>query len=616
MSDTRLHGFRTALFAALGLLPFAACGGSSTPGEFGAEAGAPDAGSPAEETGGTTNSGGRTTTGGRSASGGRTPAGGSGGASAGQPSAGTGNLIAGGYGGAQAGSIGVAGRPTFAGAGGAIARGGSASSGFGGWTAGTTGTGGNASEYPKACSPVPAPMASEVPSGAADVPSIVALPPIVHCEGGWKHRRATAACESALPRSEPLEPLGEDTCTEDADCTDAANGYCAPSEGNALPGNHCLYGCVQDSDCESGFICECGPLIGQCIAANCTTDADCDAGMLCASYSPLPGCPMIGYACQSPDDQCTSDADCAGETCTVVGDHRECSGVSCAIGRPFLIDGEERLATASDRSDWLETCPEPDLTGLGPDARESLADAWTRVALMEHASIAAFARFTLELLAFGAPAALVQSSSQAMRDEIEHARQAFALASVYAGTPRGPGTLDVGGSLSCVELQASVLNAFVEGCVGETVAALEAREAGELATDPAVRSVLSRVADEEARHALLAFEFVKWALPRGGASLRDDLLRALSAEIEKSTLAIAGTSGESAESGALVAHGILPEARRRALRRGVLLDVIAPCLTELARESASSAAVAPSTTDSPSSAPAGAQRITASSVIA
>jgi hypothetical protein len=460
-------------------------------------------------------------------------------------------------------------------------------------------------------------MASEAPPDAADraAPVRPPLPSIVHCDGGWKHRPTASACPSSLPRSEPIEPAGSGTCTEDADCTEAANGYCEASDIN-----YCRYGCVQDSDCESGMICECGPLIGQCVPATCTTNDDCEPGMLCASYDlePFPACGGTAYACQSPDDQCTSDADCAGEVCTVVGDHRECGGPRCVIGRPFLIDGEERLATASDRSDWLDICLDPDLSGLAPGERESLADAWTRVALMEHASIAAFARFTLELLAFGAPAALVQSSSQAMRDEIEHARQAFALASVYAGTPRGPGTLDVGGSLSCVELHASALNAFVEGCVGETVAALEAREASELATDPAVRRLLSRVADEEARHALLAFEFVKWALPQGGAGLRDDLQLVLSAEIAKSTLATARASAEPPESSALTAHGILPEARRRALRRAVLLDVVAPCLAELARDAAGSAADAPPTTDSPSRAraDAGAQRITASSVIA
>jgi hypothetical protein len=606
MGDTRLHGFRTALFAALGLLPFSACGGSSLPGELGAgEAGAPDAGSPAEETGGTTNSGGRTTTAGRSATGGSKPSGGSGGASAGQThSAGTGNLISGGYGGAQAGQIGFAGTPTFAGVGGAIFIGGGTSGG--GRDAGTGG--GGTSTHPQACTPVPAPTTSDNSSGAADI-ALPARPPIEHCEGGWKHRAVASACP--LPRSEPVEPTDEDTCSEDADCADAAHGFCAPyAAGNAAPGNHCQYGCVEDSDCASGQICECGSPSGRCVTSSCKDDFDCGGDLLCASYDPLPGCSATAYACQSPEDECTSDADCAGEVCTVVGDHRECSRPTCVVGRPFLIDGEERLATASDRSDWLETCLEPDLTGLAAGARESLAEAWTRVALMEHASIAAFARFTLELLAFGAPAALVQSSSQAMRDEIEHARQAFALASVYAGAPRGPGPLDVGGSLSCVELEACVLNAFVEGCVGETVAALEAREASELATDPTVRRVLSRVAEEEARHALLAFEFVKWALPRGGAGLRDGLLRVLSAEIANSTLTTARASADTTESHALVAHGILPEARRLALRRNVLLDVVAPCLAELVRDGESSAADAGHPTHG------GGQRITASSVIA
>jgi hypothetical protein len=47
---------------------------------------------------------------------------------------------------------------------------------------------------------------------------------------------------------------------------------------------------------------------------------------------------------------------------------------------------------------------------------------------MEHASVAAFARFTLDLLALGAPADLVQSAQQALGDEIAHAELCFGLA--------------------------------------------------------------------------------------------------------------------------------------------------------------------------------------------
>ena len=400
------------------------------------------------------------------------------------------------------------------------------------------------------------------------------------CDGGWRHIPVATSCPSSLPRAEPVEPVEGSACTEDADCTEREHGYCGPNNPPAS-GNFCRYGCVDSSDCGEGYLCDCGPLIGTCVPTNCQSDADC-GDLLCASYTDNPGCNFPAFACQTLDDECTSDADC-GESapyCTLVGDHRECQESMCVIGRPFLIDGRERLASPETRSDWLEQELCPALDEMAAPTRASLAEAWTRIALMEHASVAAFARFTLELLALGAPADLVNASSSAMNDEIAHARQAFALASAYAGAPRGPSALDIGGSLGTVELEACAANAFLEGCIGETVAALEAREAADLCRDPAVRRVLSRVADEEARHALLAFEFVKWALPQR-PSLGEALERALAIDITASAALERTPAPQHDDADTLRAHGILPESRRRTLRARVLEDVVAPCLAEL-----------------------------------
>lgn len=75
---------------------------------------------------------------------------------------------------------------------------------------------------------------------------------------------------------------------------------------------------------------------------------------------------------------------------------------------------------------------------------KAAADFWTRVGLMEHASVAAFSRFSLQLMALGAPSDLLQKSHEAAADEIRHARDAFALAGHYAGRPVGPGVMPMG----------------------------------------------------------------------------------------------------------------------------------------------------------------------------
>ena len=66
-----------------------------------------------------------------------------------------------------------------------------------------------------------------------------------------------------------------------------------------------------------------------------------------------------------------------------------------------------------------------------------------------------------------------------------------------------------------------LINVIREGCIGETVAAVEAAEALEHAVDPMVRDALARIAKDELRHADLAWQFVRWALDRGGRNLSD-----------------------------------------------------------------------------------------------
>lgn len=47
---------------------------------------------------------------------------------------------------------------------------------------------------------------------------------------------------------------------------------------------------------------------------------------------------------------------------------------------------------------------------------------WSLAAQQEHASIASFSKFSLELMAVGAPAALLVRAHEAALDEINHAR--------------------------------------------------------------------------------------------------------------------------------------------------------------------------------------------------
>ncbi len=337
----------------------------------------------------------------------------------------------------------------------------------------------------------------------------------------------------------------------------------------------------------------CGDPTGTCRAASCNA-GECGAGSDCASYS-MPACPgcLQGFACQSGADECFSDSDCAGDASATVGScslttrtftsARGCTlvggGSCCGIGRPFLVEGEARLAPAVGRSDWHgET--EPAVATMPVGVRARLAQHWTDSARMEHASVAAFARVVLQLLALGAPHDLIADAERAMADEIRHARLAFGLAGAYAGTPLGPGPIALDRCLDEGGVGALVATSFVEGCVGETIAALEALEAAEQARDPAIRAVLETVAKDEARHAEHAWRTVHWALHAFGESAGEPLRAALAraqAEAE-------APDGRDGDPDAWLAHGVLNEGLSATIRRAALRGLVVPLAAALLRD--------------------------------
>ena len=62
---------------------------------------------------------------------------------------------------------------------------------------------------------------------------------------------------------------------------------------------------------------------------------------------------------------------------------------------------------------------------------------WLQQAEAEHASIASFARHTLQLMSIGASSELISRSQQASIDEIEHAKMCYGFASKFIGTKEG-----------------------------------------------------------------------------------------------------------------------------------------------------------------------------------
>jgi hypothetical protein len=251
------------------------------------------------------------------------------------------------------------------------------------------------------------------------------------------------------------------------------------------------------------------------------------------------------------------------------------------------VNGETRVADVREGSDWLAATEGGDgsrssAVELDAAFQAKLAAAWLDDARMEHASIASFARFALELLAAGAPAELLERAQRAALDEVEHARICFALASRFARRAIGPAPLDVRGTVPAATLGEAAVRAVHEGCVGETIAALMAAEQLAVARDAGARRALERIARDEATHAELAWRFVQWALGRGDSSVRDQVKRAF-AEALATPAAMAQNSDDATNLDTWHAFGRLSECEARHVQVAARSEVITPCMRALLR---------------------------------
>lgn len=256
------------------------------------------------------------------------------------------------------------------------------------------------------------------------------------------------------------------------------------------------------------------------------------------------------------------------------------SGTCC--GRPFVVEGEMRFARAMRRGDW-SAAPASASLELDARTRAEVASEWLADALLEHASVASFARFVLDLLAVGAPAALVERAQAALGDEIVHARLCFSLASQYAGQDLGPTALATSESARTVRLEELAAAAVHEGCVGETLAAMQAEAQLALVEESRAREALEVIARDEATHAELAWAFVRWAVERGGESVRR-AVRAAFIAAERKLETVDLSDEPDVDRGTFAAHGRLLPSERAACHRAAFRDVIRPCRHALLNE--------------------------------
>jgi hypothetical protein len=173
---------------------------------------------------------------------------------------------------------------------------------------------------------------------------------------------------------------------------------------------------------------------------------------------------------------------------------------SCAAGRPFR-DGTGLARPAA----LLEVA--------SAASRSSEARLWARRAASESASVPAFLQLAHELLELDAPAQLAERALDAAEEELGHAWAASALASRYSGSllsTRAPRFQPRAPLPRPQALRRLARESWLDGYLNEGLAARMAdAEARELSDDQEA-AVCRRIAREEAGHAALALDILRW----------------------------------------------------------------------------------------------------------
>ena len=221
---------------------------------------------------------------------------------------------------------------------------------------------------------------------------------------------------------------------------------------------------------------------------------------------------FVPNTCDAPD---VSSVSGAGSLEPMPSGQAEDSGVSSDL----ICCYDAQLIDPTQYSDCMAGRP---LDGhvhaqlAGPTrGRTPRQEAWISAALGEHASVGAFAKLALELMAHSAPLALIRDVLAAAEDEIAHAEHCFTQAGGGSAGPLPVPAFDPARSLAAIAGEA-----VRDGCIIETLGAIAARAAAQATVDPGAKATLAVLCADEERHAVLSWRVVAWALAVGGPDVR------------------------------------------------------------------------------------------------
>jgi hypothetical protein len=231
------------------------------------------------------------------------------------------------------------------------------------------------------------------------------------------------------------------------------------------------------------------------------------------------------------------------------------STVQFSRGRQLRRRGRVLLAPVAPGARWTTAALS---LSVDPAHRDAVAAQWRENGRTEHASVASFARLSLDLAALGAPASLLAAAHRDALDEVRHAELCFSLARAIDGRALSPGDFPAATEVPArsssrrLALARLAVDSLLDGALHEGVSARVVARLARRCDEPAVRAVLREIAADEGRHAAHGWDVVMWCLDEGGPLIAQSLLGA----VEAIPPAVRSPRPEEAASGAWERWGI------------------------------------------------------------
>jgi hypothetical protein len=240
-----------------------------------------------------------------------------------------------------------------------------------------------------------------------------------------------------------------------------------------------------------------------------------------------------------------------------------------ARGRQLRHFGRVQLATLEQSNKWLApqlgllALPQhhvgtPFVAPIDDALRAPLAAAWRDNGRTEHASVAAFARLSLDLMALGAPAWLVASAHADALDEVRHTELCFLLASSLDGQTMSPSAFPAAArarslpATRTLALAVLAVDSLIDGALHEGLSARVVARLARTCTEPGIRALLKQIAVDEGRHAAHGWDVVKFCLAEGG----EPVAQALRGALTKLPVRLQHDLGPVARTGAWECYGL------------------------------------------------------------